>query len=101
MRQGWRSSVSRITIIRRSRNQCGLCGFPVRSNAEPAWRGTLDHIVPLSLGGLHREENVQLAHFVCNAIKGNCRPGWEERLAVRLRTNSPFAGRLAEEVKCG
>lgn len=31
---------------------------------------SLDHIVPLSLGGTHTEDNVQLAHLFCNISKG-------------------------------
>jgi 5-methylcytosine-specific restriction endonuclease McrA len=32
---------------------------------------SIDHIVPLSAGGLHCRSNVQLAHFGCNAKKNN------------------------------
>jgi hypothetical protein len=31
---------------------------------------SLDHIIPLSCGGTHTKENVQLAHFVCNRKAG-------------------------------
>ena len=31
---------------------------------------SIDHIVPLTRGGLHQWENVRLAHFSCNASKG-------------------------------
>ena len=31
--------------------------------------GSLDHIVPLSEGGSHTYNNVQLAHFICNISK--------------------------------
>jgi 5-methylcytosine-specific restriction endonuclease McrA len=34
-------------------------------------RASVDHIVPLSLGGPHTLDNAQLAHLRCNAIKGN------------------------------
>ena len=34
---------------------------------------SIDHIIPLSRGGVHSWENVQLAHFGCNSRKGaNC-----------------------------
>lgn len=52
---------------------CGLCDKPV----DPAvsWpdrsSASLDHIVPLSKGGTHTYENVQLAHLSCNVSKGN------------------------------
>lgn len=32
---------------------------------------TIDHIIPISKGGEHTEENTQLAHFVCNCKKNN------------------------------
>ena len=100
-RQGFRSNVSWNDVVRRSRNQCGICGFRICSDAGHDWIATLDHIVPLALGGLHRQENVQLAHFICNTIKGNERRGWRERLNARLRTNSPFSHHFAAEVPCG
>jgi 5-methylcytosine-specific restriction endonuclease McrA len=31
---------------------------------------TIDHIIPISLGGRHCAENVQLAHRICNNKKG-------------------------------
>ena len=30
---------------------------------------SLDHIIPLSQGGTHTYNNVQLAHFLCNISK--------------------------------
>jgi 5-methylcytosine-specific restriction endonuclease McrA len=38
---------------------------------------SLDHIVPVSLGGTHTWANVQLAHLRCNVSKGN-RPANEQ-----------------------
>ena len=32
---------------------------------------SIDHILPLSKGGTHTWDNVQLAHFRCNTMKGN------------------------------
>lgn len=51
---------------------CGLCSQPVDSAVEypdPA-SASLDHVVPLSRGGEHSLENVQLAHLSCNVSKG-------------------------------
>lgn len=31
---------------------------------------TIDHIVPLADGGDDVRSNVQLAHFICNSMKG-------------------------------
>lgn len=52
---------------------CGLCSTPV--DPDVAWPDpmspSLDHIQPLSKGGAHTYENVQLAHLTCNVSKGN------------------------------
>jgi 5-methylcytosine-specific restriction endonuclease McrA len=31
---------------------------------------TIDHIIPISKGGKHHKDNVQIVHFICNIIKG-------------------------------
>lgn len=51
---------------------CGLCDMPV----NPAV-ASLDHIIPISKGGSHTRDNVQLAHLDCNKAKG-------DRLITRL-----------------
>ena len=52
---------------------CQLCGLPVDREVDPS-RGadapTIDHVIPVSLGGGDVPENVQLAHRSCNARKG-------------------------------
>jgi len=62
-----------IDIYERDIWLCGLCMTPV--DPECAWPDpmspSLDHIKPLSLGGAHTYENVQLAHLTCNVSKGN------------------------------
>ena len=64
-------------VWHRDHGICGLCLRRVvpdfgRSGPLPrrAWP-TLDHIVPISLGGVHTLANVQLAHYGCNSSKGN------------------------------
>lgn len=65
--------VLRQEIAERDGWVCALCASPV----DPALHGTnaiapsLDHIVPISLGGTHTRDNLQLAHFGCNSRKGN------------------------------
>ena len=62
-----------IDIYERDIWLCGLCMTPV--DPDCAWPDpmspSLDHIQPLSLGGTHTYENVQLAHLSCNVSKGN------------------------------
>lgn len=75
-------SVTINKVIKRDRGICQICGKPVDAgdykhgkigNLYP----TIDHIIPLSLGGGHVWDNVQLAHMYCNAKKG-CSTGETE-----------------------
>ena len=67
-------------LIERDGGVCALCGEPVDANdyimdGETFIAGnnypSVDHIIPLSRGGCHTWNNVQLAHRVCNSRKGN------------------------------
>lgn len=62
-----------IDIYERDGWLCGLCSTTV--DPGRAWPDrmspSLDHILPLSKGGTHTHENVQLAHLTCNVSKGN------------------------------
>jgi len=62
-----------IDIYERDIWLCGLCLTPVDPDAQypDPQSASLDHIQPLSLGGTHTYENVQLAHLACNLSKGN------------------------------
>lgn len=50
---------------------------------DDSWGGTIDHIVPLSVGGEHSMSNCQLAHRICNSLKGTADDGfaidWKEK----------------------
>lgn len=71
-----RNTAEPITLIEigeRDGWTCGLChGHVDRCERWPD-RGSpsLDHIVPISKGGLHVRSNIQLAHLGCNWTKGN------------------------------
>ena len=60
-------------IYERDRWRCGICGKKVNKKLRhpDLLSPTLDHITPLSLGGPHTRDNVQLAHYICNIKKGN------------------------------
>ena len=67
------ADVYRAEIYRRDGWRCQICKLKVNpryTGAHPK-APSLDHIIPLSLGGTHEPSNVQLAHFGCNARKGN------------------------------
>ncbi len=57
--------VDRLTVLARDKSVCGLCGEMIDGDFH------VDHIVPLSKGGLHSYANVQAAHPLCNIRKGN------------------------------
>lgn len=48
---------------------CGICGHPVKRGQE-----SLDHVIPLSRGGMHESTNVQIAHRSCNSAKRDSMP---------------------------
>lgn len=52
---------------------CNICGGLINKYlGKDAWmRATLDHVLPLSLGGTHTWDNVAAAHWKCNMEKGN------------------------------
>lgn len=47
--------------------RCGICGLAITKKAQL----TVDHIIPLSRGGDHKQKNLQPAHKQCNWDKGN------------------------------
>ena len=54
-------------------DDCQLCHDPIDFDLaypDPMSR-SIDHISPLSTGGWHTIENLQLAHLRCNVSKGN------------------------------
>lgn len=60
-----------VDVFERDAWICGLCNRPVdRELRHPDdMSATLDHITPLSRGGHHVWDNVQLAHRTCNGQK--------------------------------
>ena len=63
--------IDRTKVYTRDNWTCGICHTPVDpTHAFPhPMSATLDHIAPMSKGGAHTYENLQLAHFHCNNIK--------------------------------
>ena len=52
-------------VLQRHGLICHICRNPIHHE-----RISFDHIVPLSRGGLHVEENLAPAHLRCNSLKG-------------------------------
>jgi predicted nucleic acid-binding Zn ribbon protein len=60
-------------IYVRDNGVCQICGEPVPYDKTPInpMGATIDHVIPLSKGGMHYPGNCQLAHRRCNSLKGN------------------------------
>lgn len=73
--------VYRAEIYKRDDGKCQICGKKVDlTKVAPHPKSpTLDHIIPLAKGGTHEPKNVQLAHFICNSLKGD-RDGGQLRM---------------------
>jgi 5-methylcytosine-specific restriction endonuclease McrA len=74
------TGISALGLYKRDNGVCYLCGqlcnlddYVVRDGHFIAgdWYPSVDHVVPLSKGGLHSWENVKLAHRICNSIKAD------------------------------
>lgn len=74
------SDISLFKLAERDHNQCQICGLFVNWDDYIKTDKTIicgdmypsiDHIRPISLGGLHSWDNVQLAHRGCNTRKSN------------------------------
>lgn len=75
--------IIRSHIYERDRWTCQLCHRrvdPTLTYPNP-WSASLDHVVPLAVGGEHTAANVQLAHLRCNFRKG-ARRGQPQQLAL-------------------
>jgi len=66
-------SIDLEAIKARDRMRCCICGKKVTDKDF-----SLDHTVPVSLGGAHSQENLRVAHLYCNIRRG---PG---RLPVQM-----------------
>lgn len=54
---------------------CGICHYPVGRTVpfrHPSYP-SVDHILPLSMGGPHTLDNVRIAHMACNVRRGAAR----------------------------
>ena len=60
-------------IYRRDKGICWICGGKVNMNLDhnDEMYGSIDHVIPISKGGMDSWDNVKLAHRRCNRIKSN------------------------------
>lgn len=68
---------------------CAICGLPIdkRLKFPDPMSATVDHIIPVAKGGHPFDiQNLQIAHLVCNQVKGS-------------KTTIEMNGNLVEESK--
>jgi 5-methylcytosine-specific restriction endonuclease McrA len=55
---------------------CWLCGGLIDPDLKHRWANpdplaaSIDHVLPISMGGVHVWGNVRLAHYICNVTRG-------------------------------
>lgn len=86
--EGKPTAMPRTAIYERDGWTCMLCGKAIdRSRHHPdPMSASLDHVVPLSMGGTNAAENLQASHLACNISVGN------KKLAENLRPAPQWLG---------
>jgi 5-methylcytosine-specific restriction endonuclease McrA len=66
-------TVDPLVVALRDKYKCHICRKRVNMNLDckDKYSATMDHLVPISLGGDHSYANIRLAHRICNSRKGN------------------------------
>lgn len=82
-RQAFVAPVDRQQIFERDRWRCHICGKKIRRTAPAPHplSPSIDHVIPLAVGGTHEPANVRAAHFLCNALKAH-RGGGEQLMLI-------------------
>ena len=68
----WISRSRRFDLYERDDWTCQICGDPVplvTTYLHPLG-ASLDHVIPRSRGGSHADENLRMAHMLCNSLRG-------------------------------
>jgi len=60
-------------LMERDGNRCRIpgCGYKSRRIGVGPRKASLDHVIPLTKGGLNELSNIQLAHLRCNLVKNS------------------------------
>lgn len=60
-------------LYARDNGVCWICGGKcnIEADGNDNYYPSVDHIVPVSLGGKDQWDNVRLAHRICNSLRGN------------------------------
>ncbi|TFV48268.1 HNH endonuclease [Bradyrhizobium niftali] len=74
--------LERVTkLFKKQEGKCYLCGAEMKlpidfseRNVRDPLEATIDHVIPRSLGGSNKKENIKAAHAECNKRKRNTLP---------------------------
>ena len=96
-----RNGVSFAQLFEQSPN-CEVCGvrMVLPSSAWNENAATIDHIIPLSKGGLHTQDNVRCVCHLCNSIKGD-RDLSDQRVSDLRRMKTQNRGGLDSAIVAG
>ena len=72
MKEAYIETVNIGVLFNRDGERCQICHRKLNLKREVPHplAATIDHIIPLSLGGEHSYKNTQLSCFMCNSLKG-------------------------------
>ncbi len=65
--------VDPLVVAKRDKYKCHICRKRVNMDldVQDSYSPTMDHLIPISLGGDNTYANIRLAHRICNSRKGN------------------------------
>lgn len=74
-------------ILRKTAQVCALCGMPIDKTLKypNPMSISIDHIIPVALGGQSTLDNLQATHLICNKEKG------KKLLNLKKKNNSDTA----------
>ncbi len=79
----WQGASTKQRLFAEFGGRCAICECAVRfTKKQAANQATIDHIIPLSRGGSGEYENLQLACFECNNLKGGKLPSEFARMLL-------------------
>lgn len=91
----------RKRLLARDGSRCGICGYGIHDPLDKE-AAHIDHKLPVSAGGDSSVENLQLAHAICNLMKGDRREYHTPlgALPSAIKTANPHEG-IYDLAYCG
>jgi 5-methylcytosine-specific restriction endonuclease McrA len=102
--------VDLMAIVERDGFNCQICGMPIDPEAPVRGKFSLsiDHIIPLAIGGSHTADNVRATHLVCNLGKAQTsdtpkaaktKRQSDKHLGIRSAAKRPLPGTKASGIR--